>query len=239
MALSLNEFNQIDFTTRFKLLAEEVVAILATAGLKTKPYHSAELPLFSAMGSEAQARAVAAIEAYKHALAACVAGGDDLRANSRALWHTLRVLKLHGSDTLFSNLESEDAIELYSSDGIQLWRNCRVMEVCSYSLEEIYSLSWLERYERDPQIAAEVMSHVELTLSGGRGKVVEVPVPAHIIRESCSEEKIALRVRHKTLHAISDQAGHTTAFLAVSSAEVVDSAQIKPRPNLSLAPNAI
>ena len=223
------------FVTKFKNLAEEVANLLKNTGLSTKPYHSPDLPHYSGLTKDKQRRALESLAVYKQTLISCVQSDEDIRSGSRSLWHALRVMRLKGTNSLFNQIEADDAIELYSADGIQLWRNYRVMEVCSYTLEEIYSFDWLQRYERDQEMAQQVLQHVLQALNDPKNPVV-VDVPAHIIRETFSSDRIALRVKHKTLHPVSNvENGEVAGFVAVSGAEQVDWIQAStPKPSLAI-----
>ena len=132
-------------------------------------------------------------------------------------WYALRQLGLMASGDLFQVLEDTDCIEIYTSEGVQLYRNFQFFEYCSYSLEELMTYPFYELYERPVWLEAEMRRSVGMCLQEPT-QIHDLNIPDHNCCEKRSRRAHAGRVHFKkicALKASTDGTGYT-AFLVSS-----------------------
>lgn len=96
----------------------------------------------------------------------------------RALSH----FNLKVDEEFWKTLTSDQIIEIYGSDMIQLYRNLNFFRFCSYSLLEISINEWYNLWERPSFVMKEIFSAVEVVL-GHFIPVMPYRIPRHLLRE--------------------------------------------------------
>src|SRR5690606_17702992 len=98
-----------------------------------------------------------------------LAVGGTLRDSSfQVFWNVLRRFDLRPCSDLFDLLDSNDVIEVYRYDFIQIYRNLRFLELCTYSLDEVFSYEWPELFHRKQEINFELFDLTREILSGAK-----------------------------------------------------------------------
>ncbi|MNJ94622.1 hypothetical protein D3C87_123240 [compost metagenome] len=174
----------------FKALAEKLCRMLESEGVLCKPYREG-LPYFTKLTEYQQKEAIRNLGFYVDLCREQMLDGYKLSDNLSFTWRAFRKLNLIPRSDLFQMVSDEDVLEIYSSDSRQLYRNLRFYEHCSYSLEELYSLEWWSLFHRDEHITASLMESAAMVLNGECEGHVYPTVGTHVVRELCSEEKLA------------------------------------------------
>ena len=226
-ASSLDQTNTI---SEFRKIAEEVAAYFQQAGVNVKAYHEASLPHFSALSQERKRSAVHYLSLIRNIILDQTRNGTDAGNDSMALWSALKIFELTPGKELFRFLEGDDKIEVYDLAGIQIWRNCNVMEICSYTLEEIYSFEWQERYERAEAQNHAILNAVKETLEKGIEQYVHAGISDHLVIEKFSELRFQLNVRHDYFFPLFGKDGKVQAFLVTSKVKILDRAKTDTQP---------
>ncbi len=94
----------------------------------------------------------------------------------------LSELGLQLPDDFLDHVEQRDVIEIYNSDGIQLYRNFEFFKKCGYTLLDLISQEWFLLYERSSTITEAILSATKNCLLNGKGTVA-YNLPTHILRE--------------------------------------------------------
>ncbi len=228
--------SNIERISEFKLAADKICAIAAKKNLTIKGYHSPELPLYSALSETKQEEALLLVKAYLQSMESAEAMGECLDSVDRSLWHALSTMGLLPPSDLFARLKPNAVIEIYDLQGLQIWRNFNFMRVCSYTLEEIYSIEWFKRYKRDEKYTEECVKNVTSLLSGETSEVYKPDMSLQVMEETCSQDRLMIRASYDLLSRLKNRDGELAAWLVATSAEVVGHATAHEHPVLTLVP---
>ncbi|RZA05736.1 MAG: hypothetical protein EOP11_12125 [Proteobacteria bacterium] len=147
---------------------------------------------------------------------------DILDAEKRALWKAFSIYGIVPPHDLFDRLKENYAIELYSLDGRQIWRNLACLELCSYTLEEIACLSVFDRYERPTFIERKCINEVEALLCERRADIFDPNIMIHTAKEVSSEFHFTLSLKHDLFASLRGRNGELKAWLAMTLGELVN-----------------
>ena len=94
-------------------------------------------------------------------------------------------------ESSFDLIREEHVVEIYNKEIIQVFRNKRFLEICSYSLSKIMTTPSYELYYRDPSVVA--LGYKEaLQLMDGSAEALVSKTPEHILWEIKQEPCRAL-----------------------------------------------
>ena len=125
-------------------------------------------------------------------------------------------------ESIYDLIEENDTIEIYTQDAVQVFRNKRFLEVCSYSLNQVMTTPSFELYYRDPEIVQRgYREYFDLIENPSKG-IVESKTPRHILWEVKKIPSRALSMNTKFLTVLFKEdaiAGvlHTTSTTPVES----------------------
>lgn len=233
MASAENVFNGPDWGNQFRTLAENLSTYYNTLGAKSKPYHDPSLPHFSGLPETSKRSVIQHLTAQWQVAQTHITSQGEADNNAKSLWSALKVYGLNPGGDLFGFLEQDDMIEVYTLDGIQIWRNCNVMEICSYTIEEVNCYDWEERYDRKETDNIVIRRAIGAMLDlNGKG-YIRANIPYHIVEEKFSQERLRLNVSHGYFFPLLGQENQVTAFLVTSKVEVVSNLAHLPSPDVS------
>ncbi len=213
-----------EYTSRFKQCALLINSIFEKNGFTVIPFRKDDLPIFSSLSPERQAEATYYIELYCAILLQSeIKNSSKDNNNADSLWVALIYLQWHQPSDFFSYLKPDDKIEIYNTQGIQIWRNFNVMRICSYSIEEMYCYTWPERYLRSDEDTNKIMSTVQKVLSHKERKVFREAIANHNVIERFSEKQFILEASHEYFCPLLDRQGIVSGFIVTSKVDVVGS----------------
>lgn len=106
---------------------------------------------------------------------------------------------------LDQHIEDEDIIEVYDEQAIQCYRSFNFFEICSYSLEDIFSYPWWNLYERNVFVTRTIGNLFSEIVAKGLKEPLHVDVPDHVVREIWSLGQSTLKVRQRVLFPLQSQ----------------------------------
>lgn len=207
----------------FKEVCEEIAHLLSEAGLSDiRPFAHPNMLHFSKMSVQAQKSCLTSATHYLNSLASIKESGWSLTDEKRSLWVALKFFGLRPTSDLLDLIEKSDAVEVYDLNGLQIWRNYRFMEVCSYTVEEIFCYPWDQRYYRDPEASAGVLKALQEFLTMPNIQTVN-PRFENTLTELFSSKRYVINVRHDYLSPLHTEGGQLSGFVVISKVEVVGS----------------
>lgn len=178
---------------------------------------------FADSPNEIQERILNNITTYLQTLSQNIEPTESKRIQEIArLKHALRnfgMKSLH--EDIFNQIAEDDVIEIYSSQGIQLYRNMKFLKLCSYSLLDLAVNPWDQLYEKPTLISTKIMEKIDHILTHSTG-----PVPyetgTFIQRETYIFAKTlrVFKVTPRFLSATIDQFGKRNGFISTYDAEI-------------------
>jgi hypothetical protein len=175
----------------FKKLTTKISFLLSAEGVKIRPYVDG-LPHFTKLPYEKKQSVIDYLQFYCNLCVSQVSEGYRIKDSSSFTWRALRQLGLVPRSDLFQHMTDEMVCEIYSPDHVQLFRNFKFFEFCSYSLEELHCIEWWFLYERDAEINALIMDQGLKVATGEIPENIVPNIPRHILRERDSMDKISL-----------------------------------------------
>lgn len=224
---------------QFVQTALEIEAISAKYGVTVLPFHSSKLPVYAALSGEKQREALKHLQGYLCSMQTTESAGAPLDNQERALWFALSALEVVPSSQLFTILKTTDVVEIYDMDNLQIWRNLNFMRICSYTLEEIYCLPWVDRYRRSEEALVELGEKVGKFLAGQTPDLYHAQVSDHRLEETLSVGRFSVTARHEWLVRLRDRTGNAVAWIGISQAYDLNMHQPIPNPSrraLNLVP---
>lgn len=170
----------------FRLLVEGIALLLEHEGLVRKPYINSSLPYFSRLATGHQIEINRHVRTYFEICLEMTTGGESLRDTPSLLWRMLSRLKLAPTEDLFNQFGQEHVVEIYNDSNVQIFRNFRFFEICSYSLEELFSRQWWELFRRDDQMTQRLFLLASKIFSGEFTGSVRPNIATHIVEEVAS-----------------------------------------------------
>ena len=165
--------------------------------------------------------------------------GDDLRDSPRLLWYAIRKLGNLPPNDLFEKIKSSDVVEIYNSSGIQVFRNHRFFEICSYDFSELFIYPWHELYDRETHVDETLMKYGQEIFSGKCSDTIPVnDIPGHKMQERFSPEKYTMSMQEKWFSPLKRVDGTVEHNVAISEVTVIDK-HPSPAPHHNFQPELI
>jgi hypothetical protein len=119
-------------------------------------------------------------------------------------------------------IEQGDIIEIYNSEGIQIYRNFEFFDKCSYSLLDLLSHEWNVLYERSQTMTDAILSRVYQVIQNSTG-TEGFGIEDHTLREKFHPTGKIFRMRLKYISplVLEGSTGRNVAEIHNLKAEVV------------------
>ena len=131
-------------------------------------------------------------------------------------------LKATNND-VFDIVATDDVIELYNLQGIQLYRNMRFFKVCSYNLLDLSVNSWETLYDKPTHVLEATQKIIQRMFSSG-DRPISYDIPTYLQKEKYQFVKSlrTLQVTPKYIVPLFDySSGEPAGAFSTYSAEVI------------------
>ncbi|HEX7674355.1 MAG TPA: hypothetical protein VF412_09290 [Bdellovibrio sp.] len=192
MSLNLNVVSHDSaLDDRFKRLTKVVSMLLTNEGKYQRPYLDG-LPHFSKLATEQKTKVVEHLQFFHDLCIEHVSEGYSIKDSPSFVWRAFRRLGLTPRSDLFSQLTDEHIVEIYSNENVQLFRNFKFFEFCSYSLEELLTIEWWGLFDRDSKLTTKMYEYAAQIFNGELHENVKPALESHFVRELASQDKLAM-----------------------------------------------
>lgn len=205
----------------YKRLLEKFCQRLEAEGLHVKPYVADSWGRFRKFPLARQHEILNNFLVFYKACASVLNEGIRFRETKVFLWRFLREFGLQPDKSAFSFINEEDVIEVYNSEGLQIYRNFKFFEICSYSLEELYSFPFYDLFERNVFITQEIMRFVSSFYQSATREPVLSAIPDHNLKERFSEDQHEFQMHLGYFIPLFDKAGNTVAGITLSRPKII------------------
>lgn len=221
-AKNLLESQQPTLEHQFRVLALSLAELAQNFGVEVTPFTDASLPIFSGLDFESKKIAVERLKTYAETCHSVVKDGGDPRSSKTIVWRAIRDFKFVPPIDLFSIIEDDDVIEFYNLENTQIFRNFQFFKVCSYTLEELYSIPWNVLFKRSEGVITDKILEILSNLIQNRiKKVFRTDLGHQLIHEVSSIRRYTLSAEVKYLAAFFDRHDQPMAVVAVEKARLV------------------
>jgi len=201
--------------TRFRAAIEQLAAYAKTEEMAISPYESRPLSTFKQLPESTAQQVVHALEDYCATLSQVKADHEHLRYNLNSVWLTLRKLDWRTESNFFNRLQREDIVELYTLEGLQIFRSFHFFQHTSYDLETLFSKPWFELFNRPASVLDIYNEAFKRIRSGELDGTEELDCPRHIVREKIEGHTMLTSIRPKFYSICKDRYGHRVGFAHV------------------------
>lgn len=206
-----------DLISRFRASCELLAEYAKTEGIEILPYESAALLKFRSLPLPQAKQICDSLVDYCETMTTIREQGEYLKYNLNAFWLTLRKAGLRSDNELFTLLDAKDVIEIYTTEGLQIFRSFHFFQYCSYDLETLFSTPWYELFHREPEHSQACADLYGRFLKGEVIGTETLTIPAHTVREHGSRRLTT--VAYPRLAAnVNSRDGNWRAFVHVFQA---------------------
>jgi hypothetical protein len=190
--------------------------LLRKHGQTVKGYTPSGVQHFNSLEKSQRETILRQFQAYSELCIQADAEGISLRDNKELSMSILKKLGVASPKNFFEHLEEQDIVEIYNTEGVQIFRNFVFYAHCSYTLLELLSHPWYELLERHGSMTKIIGEHIQVVLGDGN-ETIPSTVPAHTMRELFSEENRMFTSRFKHFAPLFAGAGKKTGFICSGS----------------------
>ena len=206
----------LDLTTeRTMWLVQQICLHLCEKGFQIVPFTDDSLHQFCRLGLEKREEIRANLVSYLKILDTNEPVPEPVSISEEVTMvrKALSVFSLRVKTFDWSFIEAGDIIEIYTADGIQIYRNFEFFRQCSYDLMSLLSYEWHELYERPSSVTDGIYRRVGEVMAGGRGNPQPYGLLPHTLRESRIDAKRVFSVEMKKVLPVFDASDSVAGFL--------------------------
>jgi hypothetical protein len=195
--------------------------ILASqSGVSLNPFHPDEPSPLGRLPLHTQNQVIDNFSRYLKVATGVVAEQTPLYNTQAFLWRMIRELNLRPSSDLFEQIGPNDVVEIYDHNFIQVFRNLRFMELCSYTLEDVFTHEFPELFARPNEITTVLVEHCQQVFEGRITTTQPTHVPDHELCEIWSSKRKQFSIRQGVISPLYDKTRRPVAVVATLKAEV-------------------
>lgn len=208
---------------RFLGRAIQISLFGSQIGINITPTLDPRMLIFKAMSVEDQIKAVQKIETNCEIFSSIVREKQDLRSSFSVVWKSLNFLGLRPPSDFFDKLTDEDVVQVFSYEGIHRFSNLKFFEMCSYTLEQIYSMPWDVLWKRDEVDAKYMADCVREVFSSDSRVSHKFNRAPHRIYEASSVFRYESMYSLKCIAPLFDRvSGDICGFMVCESAQILN-----------------
>lgn len=190
-------------------------------GVRILPFRSPHLPYFSGLSPAYQSVVLDRLKIFTEICEMTRKEGHQIKNTASLTWFALKRFGFSFGSDLFSQIHDQSVIEFYDEENIQIFRNLKFFEVCSYTLEDIYCRPWPELFVRSESGVTEgLLQIIQGFYQGGNTKMTPVDLGSQTIVETSSMFEYQLKAQVNFLAPLF-QNKRTVGFVAIEEAEII------------------
>jgi hypothetical protein len=206
----------------FKRLIEGIAEFARRAGLKVQAGTERSWAHYRSLPQTQKAEIFVSAKNYFEICEATIKEGSQISETASLLWMSLKHFGLFPGSDLMDRLTNDMVVEVYNQDGIQIFRNMKFMEVCSYTIADVFIYPWWELFKRNDELLNDLKHEIGQVLEGKTNKLLESKIRRHRIVESFSVEQSEIEMKIAFFGPIFHRGTKQIAgFVAASEATVL------------------
>jgi len=151
-----------------------------------------------------------------------VRSGVKLTSDRRLTWFAISRLGMVPCSDAFEQIRDSDFVEIYNTEGIQIFRNLEFYRLISYTIAEITLHPWYRLYGRDERFADQIRSEAFGKALDGRRETFRPAIESHDSFEVMSLDQRRFHILPGVISPLFDKSGRAVAFLATSNRHRID-----------------
>lgn len=197
-AMSSGEFDRVRSSVGFsasemELLTKivQLAGLIRAKGFSCEPYSQKSLEIFKSLDVSRQNAIRTYVENSLSVIEASTTWepeiGDGAPSNRATIEQALRMYNLELRDDLWSVVEKDDIIEIYSENHIQIFRTFNFFKITGYSLLDLLTIEWFLLWKRPSSVITQLTVLAERAFSGSLCGVEPTGVSPHIVIEDYTD----------------------------------------------------
>ena len=150
-----------------------------------------------------------------------VSNSLSLKENIQLLLWSIKVLRLTHLEDVMSFMKKGDVIEAYTLDGVQIYRNQVMEQLCSYSKSAFSEKAFNQLFERNYLIDQKIFARVGQIASDPPETTVPWGIEDHDLREIDSLKKRIFRIKLGVISPLFSEDGSVYGFISTLRATLV------------------
>lgn len=214
--------NTEDLCRRFLKASQRFSEYGNMLGIRITAASDYRLPIFRKLFVSDQACAVEKLELNLDIFSSVVASGGNLGNSSTMAWFGCQKLGYVPPSDFFDKITNDDVIQVYSVDGVHRFANLKFFEICSYTLEQLYSLPWPLLWKRDENEMSILMGYVSKIFAPDHKGTLEVLGPEHIVTETSSPFKYETKYHMRHMAPLTDRETQQKTGMIVAEGVILE-----------------
>jgi hypothetical protein len=210
----------------FKILLHRFSELAEQDGVKVSPNHGDQPTCFLALPPEKQTAVLENFSRYLQVCEEAASHRESLSQNRQLLWRMFSRLGVHPTSDLMDHIDNKEVIEIYDADYVQIFRNLKFFEFCSYTLDELLCRPFWELFRRDETLTPKLLERTAKVFSGEIQGVHWWKVGLHAVDEIESPSKYRGIVEYRLISPLFDSAGKIISF--VNTFEILSYTKMVP-----------
>lgn len=227
-SLHLNDADvSSDLTAEIIQQVELIYGLISRASIPVRPYTPKSIQILLSLNREKKVKIRQHLQSWSSILMSAdgpLEKVDERHMANKALgYFNFRLKNYDWQDT-----SSDQIIEIYNPEGIQLYRSLNFFKTCGYSLLDLCVNEWLVLWERPKAVIDKMFSAVKDIISGQRTNYKFDEIGPHLIRETYDDgttqpfQPMAAIVEFKNIYpAYSLDKKYIIGFVCTSVAKVI------------------
>jgi hypothetical protein len=218
-----SELSRYTLDDQLKLLLNTFSEEILKLGIRVFPYSETGWERYASLPKKTRQSIYSNFSSYYDLMSSSQHSGIELHESKRLVWNILKLLGMRPCHDLLDKIDEQDVIEIYSSDFLQVFRNLKFMEICSYSMLDTLTHSWSELFMRPSTVTDSLIKRVQFTLSGDVKNTLTADVEEHFLHEIFSTSRNFFRINQKYISPVFFPDGKPAGVVGTLSAELLGS----------------
>lgn len=203
----------------FKRLTERTAALINENGCNIQPYSEEALEKLSTL-SLINVRTCNS--KLMHNLQLIESSASASKTSNKALVKSiLSLMKLCVNDDFIDQITEEDIVEIYSPEGVQVFRNLKFYETTAYTLADLLIFEWNELYLRPTKVYEKLAEYVDYCINKAKSnEIINLKhLASHIIKEIKSRPVSLLEVKFGNMAPVTTFGGANAGLICTCRAK--------------------
>lgn len=205
---------------QFQALATRFSSLVAEEGLRTLPYLSETLPLFSKLTTVEQKGSLEDLSGVLTVFDELRAGGQKLVDTPQLLWRSLKRLNFLCESDVFEKIVSGDVVQIFTAEQKLVFWNLMLLDMVSFTVEQLFCSPWWLLGQRTPDVSAQIYQAAYECATGARPGTFDPKIPEHLFKETETTENQSFNIRIKYLSPLKRD-GRIAGFMVINGANRV------------------
>lgn len=197
--------------------------LAAKSGYLVKAFQGAKPNHFMSLSNQQQVQILEDFRRYLQVAEMMEARNELLDSEQKFLWLTIKEMGLRPTSDIFSKLDRDDVVEIYSaSTYVQVFRNVKFFIYCSYTLDDILCRPYWALFKRDEEVSRAIAEKIHAVMYQPIPQTVAYDMPPHYLTEIDSPLRFYCKVTSKYISPLLNRENEIVAVVNVSCGKVCE-----------------